>query len=376
MAGTKIGFLCFGEGGSNVGEYAAQKGFPVVAVNSAKIDLEKIKIIPKDCRIHLDGWEGAGRNRDVGREAVLSHAETIFEKIKDKFKDCDMVFSVASTAGGTGSGSLAVGIELLSEINSKVGAITILPDKNESPKAHMNSLECFSELSQYEQLNSTFIIDNDKANQVFKGKDKIQIYQLSNNQLIDNLAEICSLTDQHALVSNFDKNDLLEILSERGTTIISKITIPTEELKDEVEIVNAIRKSWETVCSSDIGDGQIVKAGVFGKIPKELTSMIDSRKVFEEIGMPYDIIESYYLNTEHSNHCIFYTILSGLSYPIERLKQIESEVQMIEQELINRVEVSRTQVFSTNNWNSKFKRPEQKQNVKTSLSDRLTRFTK
>lgn len=370
----KIGLLCFGEGGSNIGEYATQKGFKVIAVNSANIDLEKLKVIPRDCRIHLEGWEGAGRNRDVGKEAVLSHVETIFEKAKDKFSDCDLVFAVGSTSGGTGSGALPVGVEILSEIKDFVGAITILPDKHESPKAYMNALECFSELSQFEQLNSVFVIDNDKANHIFYGHDKTQIYQLSNQQLIDNFSEICALTDHSSFISNFDKHDLLEIINERGCTLVSKIIVPIEKIAELNDIASVIKKSWSNVCSPDIGYGQIVKAGIFGKIPRDLTTKIDVKTIFEEVGIPYDIFSAYYPNNEHQNHCIFYTILSGLSFPIERLKQMEQDIQIIEQDLIDKVEASRNQSFVTNKWASKFKRNIEKPEKKTSLSERLSKY--
>lgn len=368
----KIGFLCFGEGGSNIGEYAAQKGFPVIVVNSAKIDLDKIQIVPKDCRIHLDGWEGAGRDREIGKEATMSHLEKLFKKSKEKFEDCDIVFAVGSAAGGTGSGALPIGIEILSEIKNNVCAITILPSNNESPKAHMNALECFSELSQYEQLNSTFIIDNQKTVEVFNGNDRTKLYNLSIHQLIDNFSEVCSLTSKTSLISNFDKNDLTEILNERGFAIVSKVTIPTAELKSSSDVINVIRKSWNEICSPEIEYGQIVKAGVFGKIPKEITSIIDVKKIFEETGMPYDIIESYYENTDHPDHCIFYTLLTGLSYPMERLTRMEQEVQAIEQELFEKVENSRTQTFITTSWGNKFKRNGENLKQVTTVSKRLS----
>lgn len=369
----KIGFLCFGEGGSNIGEYAAQKGFSVIAINSAKIDLDKLKIIPNECRFHLTGWEGAGRNREIGKEATITHAEEIFEKVNEKFNDCDIVFVVASAAGGTGSGALPVGIEILSSLKSLVGAIVILPSKDESVKAHMNTLECFSELSQYEQLSSVFIIDNEKASAVFQDSDKSQIYQLSNCQLIDNFYEICNLTSQTSLVSNFDKNDLLEILNERGYTMISKVIVNISEVKDSSFVTAVIKNSWRDTCSPDIGQSQIVKSGIFGKVPNEYTSMINIQSIFDETGIPYDNFVAYYQNDEHLNHCVFYTILSGLSFPMERLQSMEEEVRSIEQDLMDKVEVSRTQVFTTNSWGSKFKRDTNTEK-KLTLSERLSKF--
>ena len=370
----KIGLLSIGEGGSNIGEYAAQKGIEVIAVNSAKVDLDKLKIIPRENRIHLTGWEGAGRDRDVGKEAVLSHSEEIFKVSEERFKNCDLVFVVGSTSGGTGSGGLPVCIEILSSFKNYVGAITILPDTKESPKALMNSLECFSELSQFEQLNSVFIIDNEKANSVFKGCDKDQIYTLSNAQIINNLIEVSELTNETSFVSNFDKNDFLEIINERGCTLISKIEVPTEKIKDSFDITEIIRDSWDSMCFPNVDYGQIVKAAVLGIIPKEVANLVDSRKIFEETGMPYDISESYYLNNKHNNYCVFYSVLSGLSFPNTRLQEIEDEINSIEEDLINKMEASRNQIFQTSSRVSKFKRKKIKEENKLSLSERLSKF--
>lgn len=369
-----VGFLCIGEGGSNIGEYAAQKGFPVITVNSAQVDLDKLKIIPKDSRIHLSGWEGAGRNREIGKEAMITHSEEIFESSKKKFKDCDIIFVVGSSSGGTGSGGLPVGIEILSGLDCNIGAITILPEINESPKARMNSLECFSELSKFENLSSVVVIDNEKAKEIFDDKDKSKVYQLSNEQFIDNLQEVISLTRQTSYTSNFDKNDFLEVIGERGCTIISKTQVPVSELTNHQLIANSIKDSWSKVCSPDIWKEQILKAAILGKIPREMTSDIDLELIFNSVGTPYEIFEAYYDNSEHSNYCIFYTVLSGLFFPLERLEEIEKTVQDVEQTLINKVEIARSQTFETSNWGSKFKRNNKREENNQTLSERLAKF--
>lgn len=370
----KIGFLTIGEGGSNIGEYAAQKGFPVITVNSAQVDLDKLKIIPKDSRIHLSGWEGAGRNREIGKEAMITHSEKIFEITNDKFEDCDMVFAVGSSAGGTGSGGLPIGIEILSGLDCSIGAITILPEIGESPKANMNALECFSELSKFENLGSVIVIDNEKSKKVFENKDKSKIYEESNKQFIDNLQDVMLLTRKSSYTSNFDKNDFLEIIGERGCTIIAKTVISTDEIKEPQNIADSIKDSWNKVCSPDLWKGQILKAAILGRVPKEITTMVDSNLIFKDTGTPYEIFEAYYPNDEFKNHCIFYTVLSGLVFPTERLNEIEKGIQLIEQSLIDKVEVARKQTFETTNWNTKFKRNSKKQENKPSLSDRLAKF--
>lgn len=368
----KFGILSIGEGGSNIGEYAAQRGFSVIAVNTALIDFEKLKSIKPDLRIHLNEWEGAGRNREIGKEAFITYVDIIHEKAKVVFKDCDMVFVAATTSGGTGSGGMPIGIEILSDLEKRVGVITTLPEFNEGPKAHMNSLECFSEISQNEFLGSVFSIDNERSKLIFKEGDKSKIFQFSNRQIIDNLIEVSLLCNQPSYISNFDKNDFLSILEERGSSVITKIQVPVDEIKESSDIVNIFQRSLEQICNPPITSNQIVKAALIGKIPKEMMSIVDSKLVFQTIGTPYDIIEAYYSNKEHQNHCIFYFILSGLSFPFDRLKEIEHGVKNLEQELIDRVENSRSQKFETGNWSLKFKK--QEVNVKPSLSERLSKF--
>ncbi|MNV54041.1 Tubulin-like protein CetZ [compost metagenome] len=284
-----------------------------------------------------------------------------------------MLFVSGTTPGGTGSGGIPVGIEILSDLNKRIGVITTLPEEQESPKAHMNALECFSELSQVEHLGSVFSIDNEKSKHIFDDGDKSKIYHTANKQIIDHLFEVGSLCSQTSLLSNFDKNDLLGILEERGSSVISKITVPIEEIKQPSDIAEVINKSFSQYCGPDVSKGQIVKAAIIGKLPPNLISLVDVKLIFQNIGTPYDIVEAYYSNEEHQNHCIFYVILSGLSFPLERLKKMEQNVSSVEQDLINRVEVSRNQKFETGNWTNKFKNSKETPN-KTSLAERLSKF--
>ena len=53
---------------------------------------------------------------------------------------------------------------------------------------------------------------------------------------------------------------------------------------------------------------------------------------------------------------------------------MEQDIQIIEQDLIDKVEASRNQSFVTNKWASKFKRNIEKPEKKTSLSERLSKY--
>lgn len=370
----KIGILSFGEAASQIAEYAMSKGFEVIVANTAKLDLNKLKNIPADAKIHLEGWEGAGRNRNEGREAVLVHAELIAQKVETKFNDCDIVFVAGSCGGGTGSGALPVGIEIVSTIKNYVGVITTLPDINESVRAQMNTLECFSELSQFEQLNSVFVLDNEKLRRLYAEKTKKELHELSNISFIADLYEISRLTLQNSYLSNFDKNDFLDIINERGCTMISKIHVPIDQVKTEEDLANVIQHSWLKSPYPLGENGQVVKAAILARMPEDSINLLNYELIFKDVGMPYDIMEGLYTNEGNENHYTIYTILSGLSFPNERLAQMESVSQQAEQKLVKQIETARTQSFSTNSWTSKFNRQNKKETQKESLKDRLSRF--
>lgn len=370
----KIGILGFGEAGSQVADQAASRGFSVVAVNTAKIDLDKIKNVPKDCKLHFENWEGAGRNRDVGKEAAVVNAEKILEKVQQKLSDCDMVFVAGSLAGGTAAGGMPVGIEILSSIKNIIGIIPVFPEVSESPKAQMNALETFSELSSFEQLGGIFVLDNEKTRNVFGDLPENQRHEKSKADFIECLAEIAELTKQRSFVSNFDKNDLLEIITERGCASVSKIIVEVDSIKSESDVTELIRKSWENNHHPMVQRGQIVKAAVLGKMPEHISKFISFDSIFSNIGMPFDIMKGYYDNKGMENHCIFYTILTGLSFPNDRLNQMDQMSKESEETIIKQVELARTQTFETPKWSSKFNRTTKKETQELPLKDRLSKF--
>lgn len=353
----KFGILGLGEGGTNIAEYAFMQGFKTVIANTAKIDLEKAKYIPQSCKIELGG-RGAGRERTVGIEAMINSAQEIYDKCEKEFSDCDAVFVVAAGGGGTGSGGLPIGLEILMGFHKYVGAIIILPDEMESPKAKMNTLECFGQLSEFDNLGSVFIIDNEKAKQIHTDFSRRNIYQVTNKQIIDFLVELNKLTSQSSYVSNFDAGDFLSVIQERGYTHISKADYYSDGLDNSYEIAKRIRDSWNQNYQPIFTDGQIRKGAIIGKIPERLSSKVDINLIFQETGIPYDFNDIYF-NPDQNNFSskvknTFYTILSGLAFPQTRLGKIDQGLKKIEDKLIDSFNKSQTQKFNTESWNSKF----------------------
>ncbi|MFW6007647.1 MAG: hypothetical protein ACOCP8_00160 [archaeon] len=357
----RFGILGIGQCGTSIAEYAFKQGFKAVIANTAKVDLDQAKYIPDDCKIHLGG-QGAGREREIGAERMIDSAEYILKKCKQQFEGCDAVFVTASGGGGTGSGALPVGLEILMSFNKYVGSIIVLPEEKESPKAKMNALDCFGEISELENLGSVFIIDNAKAKQLNPYNSRRQIYEITNSEVIDLIVELNALTDKPSYVSNFDAGDLLGVIRERGYTLLSKTEYYSYGKEDKYDIASKIRESWKSNYQPYFNDGQILKGAIIGKINERLSSRVDVHLIFQETGIPYDFNDVYFypetpdiendLGTKNKN--TFYTILSGLAFPNSRLGNLNQDVKKMEDRLMKNFNLSQTQKFENENWGNKF----------------------
>lgn len=385
----KFGILGIGQGGTNIAEYAFTKGFKAVIANTAQVDLDQAEYIPGDCKIHLGGM-GAGRDRTLGIQAMVENAERVLEKCQQEFINCDAVFVAATGGGGTGSGGLPVGLEILMSFHKYVGAIVVLPDDMESPKAKMNTLECFSQMSEFENLGSVFIIDNQKAKDANPTIGRKVIYSTTNKEIIDRLCELNELTDQPSYVANFDACDFLSIIQERGYTMVSRSDFYTHDEETKFEIAKRIRESWHKANQPMFNDGQILKAAILGKLNEKLASRVDTGLVFQETGVPYDFTDVYFPPEQSTFEKIsgkskstVYTIFSGLSFPEQRLGVMNGTLKLIEERLTNNFQKSQTQKFQTESWNNKFSTgrvvslgspPNKDKPLKIDLSSKLTKF--
>lgn len=356
----KFGLLGIGQFGSNIADYAVTKGFKVIVANTALVDLKKNEYIKEENKIHLGG-DGAGRDRTIGMQATINNAEEILKRCKEEFSGCDVVFVAASGGGGTGSGGLPIGIEILMEEFENLCAIIALPENSESPRAKMNTLECFQQLSSFQNLGCVFIIDNQKAKDLNQNLPRNKIYEITNREMIDYIYEINNITDKPSYVSNFDASDLLGVFQERGYAMISKSEGNVSLSDNKFKVAKIIRESWKMNYQPMFPNGQIVKAAIISEIDPTLSNNIDVNVIFQEVGIPYDFNDICFYPSKSENdtsqkNYTFYSILSGLAFPIDRLTEITTSVKDVEEKLISNLNTSQTQTFNGGDWTSKFKK--------------------
>ena len=168
----RICLIGVGNAGSMVASLAAKRYgsslFDSVYINSSDADLSQIKA---DNTIKFkigdrEEIEGSGKNRLKMKQYLREYIKSIIlsEEFTEMLSDKKYVFIIASTAGGTGSGSAPVLFEILRMRFPDIHFILvgILPKLGASLMEQGNSLEFLNEL--YTDLgdNTTYMIyDNE-----------------------------------------------------------------------------------------------------------------------------------------------------------------------------------------------------------------------
>lgn len=369
----KFGIVGVGQAGGNIADYAITKGFSAIALNTAMIDLNMLKYIPDENKLYLKGFNGAGRDRDIGKAAVVSHVEEIFQLIKSKLGECDIVFVAGSGSGGTGSGALPVIADILLELFPLVNIICVFPDDLESPASKMNAYDCFAELTDNPQIGSVFILDNDKGREILK-KPKYVIHQVLNENVIDFIYSVNQLTDKASYTNNFDERDLFDILSTRGCTVITNAKIKSSDINDS-DISSAIRESWKKTYCPDYNQENVLKAAILGNLPRSMANKFNLSQVFND-NIPYDIRDSLYDLDKNNQQIEFYGIYSGLQFPQVRLDKMKTDIEKVQDEIAKKMEITQNQKIDNVSWkinNPRYDRQINNDN-QMSLSERLKKF--
>lgn len=305
-----IGFIGVGQAGGNIVQLFEQEGYPAMYINTSQEDLNTLK--DSKYVYHITNGEGANKDRDKAKQLVIDDYDNIAAMV-DKVMDCEILFVVFSSGGGTGSGTGPMLIDLMLDENRKVGAVTILPTAEESVKTKYNSYECFRELLSLDKMASLFILDNSKA-------DKFYI----NNRFVQMFDNYIHIPDNYSSQrGNIDDAEIKETLLTHGMSCIYSAGNTN---------MAALAKS----ISSDI------YAPIEGdKVKYMALAADDSINSFEElhkaVGVPYDEFRTY-----TDNDCII--MLAGLNYPLSRLDEIHSDVLSGKDIIINNTTISRQEL--------------------------------
>lgn len=288
----KISFVAVGQAAGNIGRIFEQKGYAVIYVNTSQEDLDTLE--KAKFKYHIPQGEGCNKDRKKAKQLVIDDFDSIAGEIESKVKS-EMVFVIFASGGGTGSGAGPMLIDLLIDEGKTVGAVTVIPAQSESVKSHINSYECFSELTGISGTGACFIIDNDKG-------DKLKL----NHVFADSLDAFLEIPEKHKSVKgNIDKAEVMETLKAHGVSVVVR-----GKGKESADIIQAVKDSVFAPLEPDRAV-KYITASLAGNV-----HMADLEKAF---GTPIDNFQTF--NDEETICCI-----SGLTYPQARLNMMYDKV--------------------------------------------------
>lgn len=286
----KIAFIAIGQAGGNIGQLFEERGFSVLYLNTSEEDLSTLK--KAKYKYHITGGEGCNKDRKKAKQLIIDDYDQIAAEMDAKL-EAEIVFIIFASGGGTGSGAGPMLCDLLLDDGKTVGAVTVIPALDESIKSHVNSYECFSELTKIEGLSSCFILDNENGN-------KLGL----NRTFADDFTEFIEIPERIQNVEgNIDKAEIQETLKAHGMAVILHST------SDSADVIKKLQNNIYAPIEPD----RVVKY-----ITAEMSSTVRMADIEKELGVPVDTFQTA---GEETVLCA-----SGLSFPQTRLDLIYERI--------------------------------------------------
>lgn len=261
----KMTFVSGGQGGGKIAAEFCRLGYPLVAYNTSKEDLDDLQKIvneiPEDIRgsfetIYLPGEGGASKDRDLGYQAIKDNLDLLEEQMfeNEHINDADFVWLVVTLGGGTGNGSLAFVSKILGLIREKkkivrggvakasIGIIAAVPDSRKTKnKIAANVALAINEIQEMHdnlEIGAVVLVDNKKLtddfNERYSNKETSKEWSVDGNakvaRIITETVALTSLPGSEVL----DRSELLDMWSAPGYLNLGKKIIKKDWMEQYV----------------------------------------------------------------------------------------------------------------------------------------------
>jgi cell division GTPase FtsZ len=342
--GLKFSFIGAGQCGNNMCSQLWEQGYRrVILFNTTEKDL-RINRVPPKYHVIAESYDGAGKNREVGKEAARASSSRIVELMSERFKGSDFIFIVTSSGGGSGSGSAWVLAKLAvsylvqnqglsdAEATSRVGVIGVLPKPQEGSASIRNSAEFIrdfvDEKGKSYGHSPLIFIDNARAASNLPSTIAVSDVNPTINKIITQLLDVFNITSaRHSDIATFDPQDFAGILK---SGIVTFGGSGLKKIENDADIARQVKVNLtnnmlveKLDVSTGTHSGLLLLAGdsLLGRMPQSaitlaqetITSLlgVDANKtVYNQCGVYRQVKEQ--LN--------IFTIIGGVSFPMNRLK--------------------------------------------------------
>ena len=342
--GLSFGFICAGQCGNNIGSLLWEQGYRrVIQFNTTAKDLQVNKV-PARWHVLAENYDGAGKDRGVGKTAALSVSTQIHELVQTRFRGVDFIYVVTSTGGGSGSGSASVFAGLAKsylmqsrgysaeEASARVGVIAVLPKPQEGSASQRNSTEFLHEFvdgnGKSKGHSPLFFIDNARAEAVLPKSISITAVNSTINRVVIGLFDtLNTVSARHSEFATFDPKDYTSILGS-GIVCIGISELPG--IESDVDISRKIRSNLTNTLLVDKLDlstathaGLLLIAGdkIMPTITNKSVTMAQESLVTLLNGSNTD--KEVFIHTgiyrQNKEKVTIITLIGGLSFPTSRL---------------------------------------------------------
>ena len=292
---SSIGFIAIGQGGGNIGSLFEESGYTALCANTSEHDLATLANAKH--KYLIKGGEGCHKDRYKAKRLTKDDFSGLLNKIEQTFTTEEFIYVIFTAGGGTGSGASPMVIDLLArKMNKKIGAICVLPARDEPLQTFINAYECLKELEEIDGVGATFVLDNKKSDKFTLNRAFVELF----NSFVD-------IPQHHSYKGNIDSAEIKHMLSTRGAAVITQLP---KAKSDEPGLIKSFK---ENIFAPMEADSVITYIGLSS------TTDIDMSAVIKEVGQPLDIYQG---KNPETTICM----LCGLSFPYTELEQMRDRV--------------------------------------------------
>jgi cell division GTPase FtsZ len=335
----KLGVIGSGQAGGRMAEVFHRFGYPTVAINTAKQDLDTLSI-PENRRLCLDyTLSGSGKDIEIGAAAIEANIEQVSSFVSSVTEDADVLVLTLSLGGGSGSGSAAPLVELLGQLGKPLLVMAAMPGSFDDSQSKFNATQTLSRLAEFSSrgvISSLIVVDNAKIENTYPNLSPSKFWEVANRSSIEPLHLFNTLTATATDIEVMDAMDLSRALLEAGScALFGSMTVSREEYEsDESALLSAmIRKLPEALPADDFDLKESQAIGILVTAKQSVLDTIPYANIaylFKYISDEYDSSRSFkgiYAVTpdDDSDDIKISFIFSGMGLPTRRVDDMKKD---------------------------------------------------
>ena len=334
---VNMGVVGAGQCGSKLAEEFYNRGYPVLAVNTAMQDLKHINV-PERQKLFLDyALGGAAKDLDTGQAAAEEYADVILKTLEESFEDCEVLMLCTSGGGGTGSGSAETLVKLMAQLGKPLSVIYVLPLASEDALSKHNAIQTLSKLARMAKediINSLAVVDNAKIELMSPGLSMADFWRYANNAIVEPLHLFNKLSANPSAYTSLDPMDFSRVFIGTGDCALYGM-IEVEDFTEDEAIAEAMITNLENgLLAADFDLTQTRSAGLIVTGSKKALSEVPASNLEYGFAMVSKIcsegtrvFRGVYEVPGHEDTLKVYSFFSGLGLPDERVSELRAEAE-------------------------------------------------